>query len=51
MFVDRASDKLVIIDCNSCAVQGSRIPNKRLATPGGVFTAEFENDFFGLIVF
>lgn len=51
MFVDRVGGNLVVIGFDSCAVKGDQIPDKRGATPDGVCTEEFENDFLGLEVF
>lgn len=48
MFRYRDHDRLVIIDFDSCAVQGNLLPEKRAALPEGICTAEFENDDFAL---
>ncbi|KAL4961399.1 uncharacterized protein BDV14DRAFT_180630 [Aspergillus stella-maris] len=46
MFTD--SDAAVLIDFDSCALQGCPLPAKRGQMPEGACTAEFENDDFGL---
>ncbi|KAF9883276.1 hypothetical protein FE257_003796 [Aspergillus nanangensis] len=48
MFANRDSDVPVIIDFDSCAIEGSLLPAKRGQLPEGARTAEFENDYYGL---
>lgn len=48
MVLDGEGSAPVIIDFDSCAVQGHPLPDKRGEMPQGAYTAEFENDYFGL---
>ncbi|KAJ5915487.1 hypothetical protein N7466_011420 [Penicillium verhagenii] len=48
MFKDRHEDVPVIIDFDSCAMEGCPLPDKRRLLPDGYCTAEFRNDRFGL---
>ena len=48
MFADKDSNIPIIIDFDSCAVKGHPLPDKRGQIPEGTYTAEFENDSFGL---